>query len=100
MPGHGAIHDRHTVVGHSACGAYPKMREALDTLPPKMLKLRSGELTKPVDPVAQHLEGRVDRIVARIQAATFTNNGDILVGQPAKKLLFRMYATHGSRIGK
>jgi hypothetical protein len=71
--------------------AYPKMRDALAKLRPKMLKLRSGQQAVPVDLVTEELEGRVERVIARIQSATFTGKGD-------KEKVPALYKTYVARI--
>jgi hypothetical protein len=54
----------------------PRVREALDALPSKVLVLRSGHLTEPgVAPTGQ-LETRVADVVSSIERATFTGKGD------------------------
>ena len=53
------------------------MREALDLLPPKMLALSSDKLPVPVDLTAETLDARVERVVERIQRATFTGKGQV-----------------------
>jgi Ran GTPase-activating protein (RanGAP) involved in mRNA processing and transport len=54
----------------------PRVREALDALPSKVLVLRSGLPTKPgVAPTGQ-LETRVAEVVSSIERATFTGKGD------------------------
>ena len=55
---------------------YPKMRDALQVLPHKMLSLRFKESAAPTEPSMEQLEGRVERIVERIKAATFRSEGD------------------------
>ena len=57
--------------------ANPKVRGALATLPlPKMLALSSGSEPKSIDLEAEELVGRVERVVARLQHATFTGAAD------------------------
>ena len=56
--------------------ASPRLSAALDALPPKMLALRSGAPAVPITFAEEVLEGRVERVVARIQKATFTGKGD------------------------
>jgi Ran GTPase-activating protein (RanGAP) involved in mRNA processing and transport len=54
----------------------PRVREALDALPSKVLVLRSGLPTEPgVAPTGQ-LETRVADVVSSIERATFTGKGD------------------------
>jgi hypothetical protein len=54
----------------------PRVREALDALPSKVLVLRSGHPTEPgVAPTGQ-LETRVAEVVSSIERATFTGKGD------------------------
>ena len=55
--------------------AYPKMRSALERLPPKMLAVCTGQPTARID-VDVALDGRVERAIARIRSATFTGKGD------------------------
>jgi len=55
--------------------AFPRMAEALGTLPPKVLALAGGSV-QPAEPQVGELAGRVDRVVARITQATFTGSGD------------------------
>eukprot|EP00900_Chrysochromulina_parva_P001866 jgi/Chrpa1/11680/Chrysochromulina_OHIO_Genome00022100-RA len=57
-------------------GTVPRLREALDALPPKVLVLRSGLPTEPGVAPAGQLETRVDEVVASIERATFTGKGD------------------------
>ena len=56
--------------------AYPTMRDALKALPHKMLALSSETEAAPIDLEAEQLAGRVERVVSRIQKATFTGKGD------------------------
>ena len=58
--------------------AYPKMRDELERLPPKMLCLRSGAEATPVELRVDRskLDSRVDGVVKSIQRATFTGAGD------------------------
>ena len=57
--------------------ANPKVRTALAALQqPKMLALSSGKEPMVIDLDEEHLEDRVERVVARIQHATFTGKGD------------------------
>jgi hypothetical protein len=54
----------------------PRVREALDALPSKVLVLRSGQPTEPgISPTGQ-LETRVAEVVSSIERATFTGKGD------------------------
>ena len=55
--------------------ANPRLSKALDVLPPKMLTLRSDGPAEPIT-LEGTLEGRKERVVARIRAATFTGKGD------------------------
>ena len=71
--------------------AYPKLEGALDTLPPKVLVLSSTAPIAPVDLRAEALETRVDEVVARIGAATFTGKGD-------KSMVIDMYKAYVGRI--
>ena len=58
--------------------AYPKMRDELERLPPKVLCLRSDAEATPVELRVDHskLDSRVDEVVQSIQRATFTGKGD------------------------
>jgi len=70
-------------------GAVPRVREALDALPSKVLVLRSGRPTEPcVAPIGE-LADRVERVVARIAGATFTGKGD----KDTVPALYREYVT-------
>ena len=72
--------------------AYPKMWEALEALPHKVLALSSSEPSKPVElPAEESLETRVDDVTARIQQATFTGKGD-------KETVIAMYKDYVARI--
>ena len=51
--------------------AYPKMKEVLDALPPKMLALATGKKAEPVK-MEMNLEGRLEHSIKKIQAAKFT----------------------------
>ena len=57
-------------------GAVPRVREALDALPSKVLVLRSGRRTEPCVAPTGELADRVERVLARIAGATFTGKGD------------------------
>ena len=46
--------------------ANPRLSAALDALPPKMLALRTGAPAAPITLAEEALEGRVERVVARI----------------------------------
>ena len=56
--------------------AYPKMKAALDKLPPKMLALNRGMPESPISLSAETLEGRVDRVAALIHESAFTGSAD------------------------
>ena len=56
--------------------AYPRMKAALEELPPKVLALRSGCPLETVDFSAGRLETRVAEVVASIERATFTSGAD------------------------
>jgi hypothetical protein len=71
--------------------AYPKMQEALDTLPPKLLLLSSDEPTKKVDLKEESLEGRVERVVSRIERAHF-------IGKADKPVVIATYKDYVSRM--
>ena len=71
--------------------AYPKMQEALDTLPPKLLLLSSDEPTKKVDLEEESLEGRVERVVSRIERAHF-------IGKADKPVVIATYKDYVSRM--
>ena len=53
----------------------PRLSQALSALPPKMLALRSDAPAAPIT-FEEPLEGHVERVIARIQCATFTGKGD------------------------
>ena len=56
----------------SRLSAFPRMEAALEVLPHKMLKLKSGEKTAPVVLGAEgHLDGRVQHVIDTIQRSTF-----------------------------
>jgi len=57
-------------------GAVPRVLEALDALPSKVLVLRSGQPTEPGVAPAGQLETRVAEVVSSIERATFTGKGD------------------------
>ena len=63
--------------------AYPKMRDELDRLPPKMLSLRSGADATPVHLRIDDskLDSRVGEVVESIQRATFIINADGRIGR-------------------
>eukprot|EP00966_Prymnesium_polylepis_P190358 4410989-Prymnesium_polylepis.1 len=56
--------------------AFPKMCAILDTLPPKVLLLRSGIKAQPVELDATPLDERVQVVLKKIQNATFTSKKD------------------------
>jgi hypothetical protein len=56
--------------------AVPRVREALDALPSKVLVLRSGQHTEQGVAPAGLLETRVADVVSSIERATFTGKGD------------------------
>jgi hypothetical protein len=76
-------------------GVYPNMRCVLDALPPKLLELSSRSSPIPVDltGVEMDLDTRVQRVAARIHAATFTGSGD-------KPRVVRMHKEYVARIAK
>ena len=55
--------------------AYPKMRDELDRLPPKMLSLSSERKVMPVE-LDSKLDSRISEVVESIQRAKFTGTGD------------------------
>jgi hypothetical protein len=57
-------------------GAVPRVLEALDALPSKVLVLCSGQPTEPGVAPAGQLETRVAEVVTSIERATFTGKGD------------------------
>ena len=71
--------------------AYPKMKEVLSNLPPKMLSLASGKEAMAVELEAGDLKTRVDQVVKGIERATFTGKGD-------KEKVPQMYKEYVSRI--
>ena len=54
----------------------PKIRDALNALQPKVYALSSRRPAEPVDLTTENILGRVERVVERIQRATFTGAGD------------------------
>ena len=71
--------------------AYPKLREALQMLPPKLLLLSSTGPPTPIAPSAGQLGGRVERIVGRIKTATFRSDGE-------KEIVAGLYTGYVSRL--
>ena len=71
---------------------YPKMKAVLDSLPPKMLALASGQRAAPVE-LTVSADGAqvVEAVVARIQNATFTGRGD-------KNKVVELYRDYAGRI--
>ena len=57
--------------------ANPRLHAALETLPPKLLALCADAPPAAIT-LAEELEGRVGRVEARIERATFTGAGDKL----------------------
>ena len=60
--------------------AYPRMKAALDSLPPKLLSLASGTSPKDAGLMEQEsveLRDRVKVVTTRIKKATFTGKGDM-----------------------
>ena len=55
--------------------AYPKMRDELERLPPKMLSLSSERKVMPVE-LDSKLDSRISEVVESIQRAKFTGTGD------------------------
>ena len=70
-------------------GAVPRVREALDALPSKVLVLRSGRPTEPCVAPTGELAERVERVLTRIAGATFTGKGDM----DTVPALYREYVT-------
>ena len=68
---------------------YPKMRSALESLPPKLLNMSADAPSEPIE--AGALAGRVEANVARLEAATFTGKGD-------KPIVVKLYKEYVSRI--
>ena len=56
--------------------ANPRLRAALDALPPKMLALSSDKPPQPISFAKETLNGRVEHVVESIQRATFTGAAD------------------------
>ena len=56
---------------------YPRMQQALASLPPKMLSLASSRLPQVIE-LTGDLVARIDTVKARISKATFTGKGDIV----------------------
>ena len=71
--------------------AFPRMREALSVLSPKLLALSSTSDALPVDVTEEPLEQRVERATARISKATFTGKGD-------KEVVPQLYKNYVGRI--
>eukprot|EP00900_Chrysochromulina_parva_P019272 jgi/Chrpa1/27346/Chrysochromulina_OHIO_Genome00027313-RA len=71
--------------------AVPRVREALDALPSKVLVLRSGQPTEPGVAPAGQLETRVAEVVASIERASFTGKGD-------KAMVVALYRKYVARI--
>ena len=69
----------------------PRMRDALACLPPKMLALHSNADPTPIEVDAGALKGRVERVVAAIESATFTGKGD-------KPMVVQLYKDYVRRI--
>ena len=55
---------------------YPKMKEALATLPPKMISLSSTTPPQEIAPEAGDLASRVSVVKTRLRKATFTSQSD------------------------
>ena len=62
---------------------YPKMKEALASLPPKMLRLSSAAPPREITPTAGDLAERVSRVKERLGKATFTSPSDSELVQTA-----------------
>ena len=72
-------------------GADPRLRDALDAMPPKMISLSSGRPSAAVAADASSLENRVEQVVARLESATFTGKGD-------REVVPRLYKEYASRL--
>ena len=70
--------------------AYPKMQQALTSLPPKMLSLASGMPPQVIEQTGD-LVARVDTVKASIRKATFTGKGDA-------EMVPKMYEDYVARI--
>jgi hypothetical protein len=68
----------------------PRVREALDALPSKVLVLRSGQPTEP-GVAREQRETRVAKVVASIERASFTGKGD-------KAMVVALYRKYVARI--
>ena len=66
---------------------YPKMKAALDLLPPKVLALASDKEPVAVELQAVDLDKRVAQVIDGIERAAFTGNGD-------KPMVIDMYKTY------
>ena len=75
----------------SRLSAYPKMKEALASLPPKMVCLAEGKLALEVTLEVGDLATRVATVKARIEQAAFTTTSD-------KKLVLSLYEDYVKRI--
>ena len=71
--------------------AYPKMKAALEELPPKMLALSSTAPIKVVELDESKLAKRVEEVTERIERATFTGKGD-------KPMVVNLYKDYVERI--
>ena len=71
---------------------YPKMRSALESLPPKLLRVSADTPSEPIEVGA--LAGRVEAKVARIDAATFTGKAD----KPIVVSLYKEYVVRIARV--
>jgi hypothetical protein len=71
---------------------YPRMRDTLDVLPPKLLRLSSTRSAEPVD-LDMLLEQSVETVEASIERATFTGKGD-------KQTVTKLYKDYVERIAR
>jgi hypothetical protein len=71
--------------------AYPKMRAALEVLPPKMLALSSSAPPTIIELRESRIETRVEEVTRLIERATFTGRGD-------KPMVVGLYEEYVGRI--
>ena len=72
---------------------FPRMKSALEVLPPKVFALSSATPPRPLSIDDAEARGHVQRVVQRIEAATFTGKGD----QPRVIQLYKDYAERITR---